>query len=211
VVLENPYLNIAHALAQTWETRLYRDYVENTMQTLKLPIQGDRIVIRHPSKSDISDLYEIEADPETKHYLEHGRLCATKEEWIAGMPQFCCPSGGRVRSFRPDCPLVISLKDNGTLIGRATLRLSTLDKTPPKVWQLEVFISKGFWAPKFGEEASKCLIFAAFENLGVPEIFAIIDPKNTHSIDLVSRLKFEKVGTKETDEHLIYKLPRNRQ
>jgi RimJ/RimL family protein N-acetyltransferase len=86
---------------------------------------------------------------------------------------------------------------NGTVRGRARLNFGTLDHEPPTCGSSKWSFERTYWGSKFGEEALRYLISAAFKNLRLFELFAVIDLKNMYSIELVTRLKFETVGTKK--------------
>jgi len=186
------------------------------MPTLKLPIVGDRILIQNPSPEEISELYEIESDPKTKSHLGGGHLNSQRDEWIAKMTGHCCPSGLREKSFRPNCPLAIALKESRAVIGRAKLQYAALARENctdlQGEWQLEVVISAKFWGSKLGEETAKCLSSAAFANYEMPALYAVVHPENTASMTMAQKLGFVKDGVQASSEveprHLIYKLTR---
>ena len=54
-----------------------------------------------------------------------------------------------------------------------------------------------FWGQGYAQEALKIVIGRAFEIHGLPSIEADVDPRNTGSLKLLSRLGFQEPGRKE--------------
>src|SRR4051812_37440703 len=88
------------------------------------PIETERLLIRRVTAADLPFFEGIHADPEVARYLSHGRprTAAESKEWIETLLESYEQTG------LGQC--AVTLKADGTLIGRCGLSFMAVDPTP---------------------------------------------------------------------------------
>lgn len=152
---------------------------------LDLPISGQFVRIRKLTSDDLPDLYEIEADPDVKRYL-NGAVPDTRNVWIQKM-QKLCPTSSTLA-------VIDIITDK--LLGRASINGNPLKPFQPVV-ELEIVLGKSAWHRHLGREVANLLIVAATSN-GASVVEAKVNPSHRASIALLNALGFSPDGVVES-------------
>lgn len=152
---------------------------------LPLPLVGKQVLVRNLEESDLSDLYAIESDPETKLYLS-GPVTLSAEDWISGMK--------RILPLKRT--LAVIVKDGMRLAGRASIWDYS---TEHNYRELQVVISTGYHGKHIGREVSEMLINAAFADLGAVQVVGVVHPENQKSLKLLRHFGFRDSGDVVSD------------
>ena len=167
-----------------------------------LPIMGPRVLIRGLSTEDLEALYELEIDEDVKQYVG-GPVTRPRQEWIDVMAELCSSPFAIL-------PLIIACKLTGEFVGRASLSFASLalKNKEERCWEIQVLIAKKYWGRHLGQEVTKLLMDAAFDDLGALSVAAIVDPRNEASVALVKGLGFTYVSTMQSnrwdDGHYVF-------
>jgi [ribosomal protein S5]-alanine N-acetyltransferase len=166
---------------------------------IKLPLTGEKVIIRKLYKKDVEELYTLESDKEVKRYVG-GPVAKPREEWVEGMRQL-------IGNRQAVLPFSIIHQGTNEFAGRTSLILKDFDA---KCWEIQILIAKKYWGDRLGREVCKLLMTAAYDSLGAHSIMAVIDPNNAASRALVEAFGFINVGTNPRSErwndgHYVYK------
>jgi ribosomal-protein-alanine N-acetyltransferase len=168
------------------------------MADFKLPLEGERVIVRKLYKRDIEALFDLDSDGEVKRYVG-GPVTKPRQEWIDGMRQLV----GRRNAVVPLC---VADKKTNEFIGRTSLTIKDMDE---QCWEIQVLMGKKYWGKRLGREVCQLLMTAANGILGARSVIAVIDPRNAASRALVDAFGFVQVGTNRSgrwdDGHLVYR------
>jgi ribosomal-protein-alanine N-acetyltransferase len=140
-------------------------------------IETARLVLRHARPEDAEDLHAVFADPETMAYwstLPHPDL-ATTRAWVESMVEGCATPPG----------LDFVIEYEGQAVGKAGFW------KPPEIGYI---LRRDLWGRGLAREALEAVIRAGFDQGGLTEIVADVDPRNAASLGLLARLGFEITG-----------------
>ncbi len=141
-------------------------------------IETERLIIRDFTASDVDDFAHLVADEEVMRFSLKGPL--SKEEAKEYFQR-------RILGHYEEHGFgVWAVLHREKLIGFAGLISQTIDEE--KWVELAYRFTPKFWGKGFATEAAMAICQYAFETLGLKQLISIIDPKNTPSIKLASRV-----------------------
>ncbi|GAB4579405.1 MAG: GNAT family N-acetyltransferase [Anaerolineales bacterium] len=150
-----------------------------------IPLQTERLVIRHLTDSDVKALFDIRSNSEVMRYwssppiteLEQAQNIITRSQ-----------EGDEAGEF---LQLGIERRMDGVLIGTCTLFSFHL---PSRRAEIGYVLGRPYWGQGYMHEALQRLVQYAFENLDLNRLEADIDPRNAASAKTLQRLGFRKEG-----------------
>ncbi|WP_371171125.1 GNAT family N-acetyltransferase [Aliiroseovarius sp. 2305UL8-7] len=149
-----------------------------TRAAIEIPIQTERLCLRPPRQNDLVALHRIFSHPDAMRYWSHEAhdTPARTQTTLDGMIASYDATG-----------LEFVIEHQGHVIGKAGL------------WRLaEVgyILHPDHWGQGLASEALHAVTVAAWDmHPDINEITAEIDPRNTGSVKLLTRLGFEPNGT----------------
>lgn len=150
-----------------------------------LQLHSQRLILRPLEMKDIDAIFAIFSDQETMKYwssLPWSNVNQSKE--MIRKDQKEMASGGYLR-------LGLELISSGKLIG--TCQLFSFDKQNKRA-EIGYILGKHHWRQGFMTEALKSLINYGFNELQLHRVEADIDPENTASAGILTKLGFVKEG-----------------
>jgi RimJ/RimL family protein N-acetyltransferase len=143
-------------------------------------IETERLLLRDWRPSDAAPFAALNADPEVARYLGGPMSRDASDELLT-----------RIRSHwrEHDFGLyAVEVKNSGEFIGFIGLAIpSFLPDVLPAVevgWRL----ARGHWGRGYATEGARASLAYGFGELGLRQIIALIDPRNTASIRVAERL-----------------------
>jgi RimJ/RimL family protein N-acetyltransferase len=143
----------------------------------------DRLVLRRWRAGDAARFAAINADPEVMRHIGHGHVLgrALSDALIARFEE-----EWRERGFGPWA--VASRDDPDELLGFCGLTVPMfLPDVLPTVevgWRL----ARGAWGHGYATEAARVALAFAFQEHGMREVIAIVDPGNARSLRVAEKL-----------------------
>lgn len=164
-----------------------------------------RLRIREVRNTDVSDFFRIRSNPENMRYIP--RPVAQSEQDILDFFALCNETYQKGDGLN----LGIALKDSDVLIGSIGFYRTKwyADRS-----EIGYILSEDHRGKGYMHEAISAIIQFGFEKIGFHSLEAIIDPRNSASINVVEKVGFVKEGhLKECDywngeylDSLIYSL-----
>ena len=148
------------------------------MQT-EAEFRTERLVLRPARLEDLDAIHAILSDPQAMAYWStppHETVQQSRD-WLQSMIDIQLPDGED-----------LIIEREGKVIGKAGL------------WrfpEIGFILHPEFWGQGYAHEALKVVIGRAFDTHGLPRIEDDVDPRNTGSLKLLSRLGFRETGRKE--------------
>jgi [ribosomal protein S5]-alanine N-acetyltransferase len=138
-------------------------------------IRTERLLLRSALPSDLAAFHEILSDPAATSFWStppHEELAET-QAWLAGM-----------MAIDPREGEDFAIEVNGRVIGKAGLY---------QFPEIGFILHPNAWGKGYAQEAVNAVIRRAFAVHRLPAIEADVDPRNTASLRLLTRLGFEEV------------------
>jgi ribosomal-protein-alanine N-acetyltransferase len=166
-------------------------------------LETQRLLLRRFVVNDLDDLWAFYSDPNVVRYIPdapRSRNEAREElEWfLNGHPKFS------------ELGLWATIyKETGNFIGRCGLLPGTIDNRNEV--EVAFAFSKEYWGKGFATEAAHALVQYGFERLGLSRLICLIEPDNTASIKVATKLgmRFEKEGADDKGPFLIYAISKS--
>lgn len=148
-------------------------------------IESARVWLRPISESDLPSLLAINADQEVVRFLGHApwRAMADAEAWYARI--------SRQQASGSALEFVIGARQTGSIIGRCGL--FDFEEVNAKA-ALGYILDRAYWGQGYMREALTVVIHAAFREMGLRRLEAMVEAKNTASAGLLRRLGFTREG-----------------
>jgi [ribosomal protein S5]-alanine N-acetyltransferase len=160
-------------------------------------IETDRLILRELEFSDTDDLFEMDSDPEVHLYIDN-----TPDETIED-------TRNTIEFFKNQVNeggfpiLAIVNKQTNECLGWSGLKYSEdLVNNHKNFYELGYRLKKKHWGNGYATESSKAIIEAAFENLKIDSIFAMANPKNINSKNVLLKIGFHFKEIFEYEGHL---------
>lgn len=150
-------------------------------------VETERLTLRPFREEDVLELFNLSQDPEVMRYIGDRRLPTLQETWraVAGWL-----GHWDLRGFGQ---WAIQERGTGRFIGRAGI-INPAEWPGPEVGYV---LGKEWWGHGYATEAARAAMDWGFEQIGFDDLISLIDPANTPSIAVATRLG-EKVRG-ETD------------
>jgi len=150
----------------------------------------ERLVLRSWAAEDAGDALRPYGDPEVARWLapamdkvgDEAAMRVVLQQWMAEDGRMLTPAGR----------WAIELRDDGRLIGGATLLPLPPDDEYEIGWQLE----RSAWGHGYATEIGIALAQWAFEQ-GLEQVIAVVRPTNTRAVATLRRMGMEWIGETE--------------
>ena len=144
-----------------------------------------RLVLRAHALRDADAWYELQAHPDVLRFLSWPER--TRQESRAHLHDRV----RRTRLWQTDDFLALAVERDGRLIGEISLHLRSV---PSEVRSVEIgwLLDPRFGGNGYATEAAVATLRAAFDELGVKIVFAVVHVENEHSLRLAERLGFRE-------------------
>ena len=149
-------------------------------------LKSERLVIRPYRESDYDRYISSITDEEASRYLNLTPEQRTEEGARALFDLV-------IRSYaspEPICALVIALREDNAFIGSCGLSPLDVEGTAECFYTL----LRPYWGRGYASEAAGRLLRWAFEDLGLSEVAAYMDPQNTPSRRVAERVGMQDQG-----------------
>lgn len=163
----------------------YREFMAERLVT-------ERLTLRPWTAEDAGAALRPYGDPEVARWLaptmdmvgDEAAMRVVLQQWIAEDGRMLTPAGR----------WAIELRENGHIIGGATLLPLPPDDEYEIGWQLQ----RDAWGQGYATEAGRALAEWAFQQ-GLEQVIAVVRPANTRAVAVVRRIGMEWIG--ETDKY----------
>jgi RimJ/RimL family protein N-acetyltransferase len=151
-----------------------------------LPLTTERLLVRAMSEDDVAALHaDVYGDPEVMRWVGDGPL-ASVEQSRELVRRYVRTQEERGWSF-----WAVVDRASGVVIGDAGLW--PLDDRGPQV-ELGYTLARAWWGLGLATEAAEAVAAAAFADLRLDEIFALVDAQNPASARVLEKLGMTRVG-----------------
>lgn len=152
---------------------------------MNILIETERLLIRELAYTDEDDLFEMDSDPEVHLYIENKPVKSMDEIRKAiQMLKTQYEQNGIARWAVVD-------KATNECIGWSGLKYFNQPlNNHINFYELGYRFKRKHWGKGFATESSNAILDYGFKNLNVDTIFAITDPKNAHSKNVLIKLGF---------------------
>lgn len=143
-------------------------------------LETRRLILRHEIPEDLDDLYQLYCDPEITRYIPDAprNYQETREElkwFLNGHPKF------------PELGLWATIyKETGKFIGRCGLLPWMIDGRQEV--EVAYTIARAYWGQGLATEAAQAILHYGFGKLKLPRLICLIDPQNTASQKVASKI-----------------------
>jgi ribosomal-protein-alanine N-acetyltransferase len=153
---------------------------------MKIIIETDRLILRELEYSDENDLFEMDSDPEVHMYIENSPVKTIEEIiQVITMLKKQYQENGIARWAVVD-------KLTNECVGWSGLKYFNQPlNNHNNFYELGYRFKKKHWGKGFATESSNAILDYGFKKLKVDSIFAITDPKNSNSKNVLSKLGFK--------------------
>ncbi len=142
-------------------------------------LQTPRLRLRPARPGDLAALHVVLSDAQAMRYWStppHDNL-QTTQAWLRGMI-----------SAPPQTSHDFIVEHQGMVIGKAGFY---------QLPEIGFILHPDYWGRGLAREALEAVIASAFANYPIPKIIADVDPRNTGSLAVLSRLGFTETGRAE--------------
>jgi len=146
---------------------------------LRLPLHTERLEIRPFEPAEQAAMQPIYDDPEVMRYITGG---SDPAGWVATYV--------REQRERGYTFWAVVERASGEIIGEAGL--APFEEGPRL--ELGYLLRRDRWGRGLATEAARAILDAAFDDLGAPEVMAVVDVGNEASLNVLRKLGFREVG-----------------
>ncbi|MES1990000.1 MAG: GNAT family N-acetyltransferase [Pseudomonadota bacterium] len=153
---------------------------------IELPLETPRLILRDFRKSDLKAVHAYSSLDEVARYLIWGpNTPAQSKQAIEGFLE-----DQRMKP-REIFDVAVTLKPKGEVIGGAGVRIVDRDNLTGEIGYT---LHPDFWGFGFATEATRALLHAGFNDLGLQRIIAHCDQRNKASARVMERLGMRREG-----------------
>ena len=153
---------------------------------MRVLTESKRLILREIEFSDAEDLYEMDADEDVHLYIRNSPVKSLEEMQAAIeiiRKQYKENGIGR---------WAVVLKDSNECIGWAGLKYFNFPINKHiNIYELGYRFKKKHWGKGYATESSKAVINYGFQQMQLKKIYAITNPKNEKSINVLIKLGFK--------------------
>ena len=152
-------------------------YSQATPFSLRTP----RLVLREFVATDFDSLHALLSCPRVMKFSGTGVLTPTqcRERLAHYIASHAAQGFGK---------WAVTLADSGEVIGYCGVELTTVEDAP--VRELGFRFRPEFWGLGYATEAGRAALNHCFTTLGWTEVFAFVEPENTRSVHVLTKLGF---------------------
>lgn len=148
------------------------------MQLAIPTLETERLTLRPFREADVAPFFELSQDPDVMRYVGDRRVPTLQEVWrgIAGWIGHW--------ALRGYGQWAIEERSSGRLIGRAGI-------INPAEWpgaEVGYLLGRAWWGHGYATEAARAAMDWGFEQFDFSDLISLIDPDNTASIAVATRL-----------------------
>lgn len=149
------------------------------------PIRTERLILRQHALDDLDDMLAFHSDPEVTRFLPWPvrDRAQTQEALELRIPQIEVAHEGEW------LVLAMELADTATVIGEVVLKRAD---DAAGVAELGYAVHRGYHGLGLAREATEAMLGLAWDDLGLAQVVAYLDPRNTASSVLLERLGFSR-------------------
>ncbi len=170
------------------------------MQLAIPTIETERLTLRSFREADVGAFFELSQDPDVMRYVGDRQLPSHEDTWraVAGwLGHWAMRGYGQ---------WAIEDRGSGRVIGRAGI-------SNPAEWpgpEVGYLLGRTWWGRGYATEAAGAAMGWGFEEIGFDDLISLIDPDNTASIAVATRLGETHRGETELRGHrvLVYGIGR---
>jgi ribosomal-protein-alanine N-acetyltransferase len=163
-------------------------------------LETNRLILRRLMPDDLDDLFALYRDPEIRCYFPEGTLTHVETkgelEWfLNGHPE------------HPELGLWATVhRETDRFIGRCGLLPWTIDRCPEV--EVAYLLAKEYWGQGLGTEAAQAIVDHGFEQLHLPRLICLIDPRNQASVNVARNIgmTLERPSQGEPGPLLLYSM-----
>lgn len=161
---------------------------------MSINIETDRLILRELEYTDEHDLFEMDADPAVHLYIENNPVKSIEEIRVAiSMLKKQYLENGIARWAVVD-------KSTKECIGWAGLKyFATPLNKHNHFYELGYRFKQKHWGKGYATESSIAILNYGFDHLNIDKIFAITDPNNVNSKNVLAKLGFAYKETFDYD------------
>lgn len=165
---------------------------------MKNIIETERLILREIEFTDENDMFELESDPEVHLYIENNPVKSIEKiREIIGMLRNQYKENGVGR-------WAVINKQTGEFLGCCGLKYFKESlNNHQHFYELGYRFKKKHWGQGFAHEATQACVEYGFKNLNIEAIYAITDPKNLASINVLKKIGFNYIETFDYEGDLI--------
>jgi RimJ/RimL family protein N-acetyltransferase len=148
--------------------------------------ETERLVVRRWSMADAAAAFAIYGDPDVMHFLGDGTPVPDVAAEQARLEQ-------RIDAYEEHPGLggwAMQRRDDGAVVGSVLLKPLPGDERVEVGWHL----ARATWGSGYATEAARGALDHGFTALGLDEIFAVVDGRNSRSLAVVRRLGMTPLG-----------------
>jgi ribosomal-protein-alanine N-acetyltransferase len=149
-------------------------------------VRADRLVLRDLEETDWQAVHSHASDPEVVRYMDWGPN--TEDETKNYIQRSIA---GQNEQPRKSYELAIVLKKDDKLIGSCGIHVS--DPNNQEGW-IGYCLNRHFWGQGYGTETAQALLRFGFDQLNLHRIFALCDPGNAASAQVLEKVGMQREG-----------------
>lgn len=182
------------------------NFIENVYRQVhwepSIILSTDRLVIKELTEEDMNELFLLYRDPEIMEFIDDisNTLEIEKEKHRAYIRYAYQYYGFGLWG--------IFLKESMQLIGRCGVELKSVEGK--EEYEIGYLIGKKYQGNGYARECTEAILQYFFQHYDVNRIIAVIDQKNTRSINLVQKLEMIRTGELIRNHRKCYKYIINR-
>ena len=152
-------------------------------------IETERLILRPLHISDADDLFQYQSHPNIVRYIPWPER--THDQVVEALEKYAASGKSELKENGDFILLAWELKSTGQVIGQSNLGFKSLDD---QCADMGWVTHQDFQRQGYAYEASKALIYFAFENFPLHRIIAEIDTRNPESAKLAEKLGMRREG-----------------
>ncbi len=150
-----------------------------------MQLKTNRLFIKPPNETDLSNWFDLHADPDVMYYVSGSCQPDTIKRWMQADISHYQKHGFCLGS--------VFEKTNNEFVGRAGIVFLNYDDAQPEL-EIGYILSKKHWNKGYGTELVKGLIEWGFNYLNVSKLVAVTHPENKRSQHVLEKsgMRFAK-------------------
>jgi RimJ/RimL family protein N-acetyltransferase len=160
-----------------------------------------RLQLRPFTPDDVDAIHVVYSDPDVMRWVGSGPMADR-----AGSERLVESYAGHQQTYGFAFWAVIE-RASGALIGDAGLHRTVVGET-----ELGYTLAKSAWGRGYATEAAGAWLQAAFGELAIDEVIALVEAPNRASVHVLEKVGFRRNGTRVAfgREHLLFRVSRSR-
>lgn len=153
---------------------------------MKFQLGSTRLILRTFEEKDIGSFSAYRSDPEIARY-QGWKAPYSLEQAATFIEKMSEKTPGKPDQWYQ---LALELKSNGQMIGDCTFHLSKDCQQA----EIGMTVARSYQGKGYASEAVSCMLNYLFSQLELHRVYANVDPRNTASIRMLTKLGFRHEG-----------------